>query len=303
MLALATDESRRLHLFARRPEAVQLWLADNGLSEHCESSALTEFGSQDLDAIINFIGSGDPARTAAMGADIIDVTVRYDDMVMDYLRDHPRCKYLFLSSGAAYGSVFDEPVDVHSKASLPINDLGPRDWYTVAKLTAECRHRAHADHPIIDIRVFSYFSRNIDLSARYLVTDILRAIRDDESLATSPDNIVRDYIHPSDLCRLITVLLDAPPVNTVLDCYSRGPVDKLTLLASMHDEFGLKYEIASDEAGVNSTGSKPHYYSLNRRASAFGYAPTMTSLESLMTESRAVLERKPRKRSGHDAHP
>ena len=92
---------------------------------------------------------------------------------------HPACRYLFLSSGAAYGSSFNEPANMEIRQPVvAINDLSPHEWYGVAKLHAECRHRSHPELPIIDIRVFNYFSRTQDISARFLITDILRAIRD-----------------------------------------------------------------------------------------------------------------------------
>ena len=79
----------------------------------------------------------DPVQAAAMGASIFDVTLKYDEMALDYVRQHPHCRYIFLSSGAAYGSSFDEPVDENTKAVIAINNLQPQDWYAVAKLHAE----------------------------------------------------------------------------------------------------------------------------------------------------------------------
>ena len=57
----------------------------------------------------------------------------------------------------------------------------------------------------------------------------------------------------------------------------------------MQEQFGLRYEITEAGAGVNATGGKPHYYSLNSRAADFGYAPRLTSLEGIVLETRALL--------------
>jgi hypothetical protein len=51
----------------------------------------------------------------------------------------------------------------------------------------------------------------------------------------------------------------------------------------------LQYEIV-DTACVNATGSKPHYYSLNKRAGDFGYQPEFTSLEGIVQETRVMLK-------------
>jgi nucleoside-diphosphate-sugar epimerase len=285
ILAFAKKDHHELVLFARRPEIVTQWLISVGLSKHYAVSDFTAF-STDLhfDAILNFVGVGDPAQAAAMGASIFDVTLKYDQMALNYLEHHPQCRYLFLSSGAAYGASFEAPVDQNTKATVAINNLQPQDWYAVAKLHAECRHRSLTHLPIIDIRVFNYFSHTQDMSARFLITDIVRAIRDKTVLKTASDYIVRDYIHPSDFYKLVLALLASQSTNTVVDCYSKIPIDKPALLVAMQENFGLQYEIIEASAGVNATGSKPHYYALNTKAGDFGYQPNLTSLEGLIEE-------------------
>lgn len=116
-----------------------------------------------------------------------------------------------------------------------------------------------------------------------------RAIRDKTALRTSPDYIVRDYLRPSDFYNLVSALLFGPATNAAVDCYSRAPIDKPSLLAAMQERFGLRYEVTEAVAGVNATGSKPYYYSLNTRAADFGYQPTLTSLEGILQESEKVL--------------
>ena len=122
------------------------------------------------------------------------------------------------------------------------------------------------------------------------MTEILRAIRDKTVLKTSPDYIVRDHLHPTDFYKLVSALLTAPATNAVVDCYSRAPSDKPTLLAAMQEKFELQYEITEATAGVNATGSKPHYYSLNTRAADFGYQPALTSLDGILQEATAILQ-------------
>lgn len=281
-----------LYLFARRPDEVTNWLEKVGLSGRYLVANFSEFAKQGFDAIINFVGVGNPVQAVAMGNSIFDVTLRFDEVVLDYLRTHSACRYLFLSSGAAYGSSFNEPANRDTPAVVAINHLAPHEWYGVAKLHAECRHRAHPEFPIVDIRVFNYFSRTQYLSARFLITDILRAIHDKTVLKTTSDYVVRDYLHPSDFYQLVNAILSAPATNTAVDCYSRAPIDKPTLLAAMQEEFGLQYEIAESTASVNATGSKPHYYSLNTRAADFGYQPALTSLEGILKEAMEIFRGK-----------
>ena len=279
----------QLHLFARRPAVVSKWLVTTGLSGRYPVNEFAEFGRQEFDSVINFVGVGDPAQLLAMGNTIFDITLHFDEMVLDYLRTYPACRYLFMSSGSAYGSHFIEPAGRDTPANVPINALAPSDWYGVAKLHAECRHRARPELPIVDIRVFNYFSRTQDMSARFLITDILRAIRDKVVLKTSPDYIVRDFLHPSDFHRLVSALLFAPATNLAVDCYSKAPIDKPGLLLAMQETFGLRYEIGEASTAVNATGNKTHYYSLNKRAADFGYVPGFTSLDGILVEAAEVL--------------
>jgi nucleoside-diphosphate-sugar epimerase len=289
IVSFSNEEDKQLHLFARRPEEVTRWLSSAGLPGRYLSDDFTEFAKQEFDAILNFVGVGNPAQAAAMGASIFDVTFQYDELALNYVRQHPECRYIFLSSGAAYGSSFDAPVDAQTKAVIPINNLQPQDWYAVAKLHAECRHRSLAHLPIVDIRVFNYFSHTQDMEARFLITDIVRAIRDKTVLKTSSDYIVRDFIGPDDFHQLINAILTSPATNDVVDCYSKAPVDKPTLLAVMQLQFGLQYELVQANTGVNATGGKPYYYSLNRNVSYFGYQPIFTSLEVVVKEIGSVL--------------
>jgi nucleoside-diphosphate-sugar epimerase len=198
---------------------------------------------------------------------------------------------VFLSSGAVYGNAFQQPVSAETAASIPVNHIGPQDWYAIAKLHAEARHRAFAQASIVDLRVFNYFSRTQSLNARFLITDLLRAVRDREIATVSADYMVRDFMHPSDFHRLVESVLAAPPANTALDCYTLAAVDKPTLLQALSERFGLRYQATTPTApvSVNATGTKPHYYSLNRKAEAFGYRPMHSSLSGVLEESSALL--------------
>jgi len=289
IVSFSEVEEHELFLFARSPDSVVEWLASVGLKGSYRVDGFAGFAQQNYDAVINFVGVGNPAQLVALGNTIFDITLRYDEMVLDYLRTHPACRYLFLSSGSAYGSKFDNPATRDTPAVIPLNDLAASSWYGVAKLHAECRHRAHPGLAINDIRVFNYFSRTQDVSARFLISDILRAIREQTTLQTSSDFIVRDYLHPFDFHRLVRALLSTPANNAPVDCYSLAPIDKPSLLAAMHDRFGLRYEISGQSASVNATGHKTHYYSENRRAAELGYQPAWTSLEGVLSEAAIII--------------
>jgi YHS domain-containing protein len=88
---------------------------------------------------------------------------------------------------------------------------------------------------------------------------------------------------------MVTLILAAPAVNDVVDCYTKAPVDKATLLSSMSHNFGLMYEIKQTPVGVNATGVKTNYFSRNHRAQTFKYNPEKSSLESVLSEAHLMV--------------
>jgi nucleoside-diphosphate-sugar epimerase len=290
--SIEAHNSYELMLYARRPDAVTQWLSSIELKDRYTVADFSKFTSDEhFDAILNFVGVGDPAQVTTMGATIFEVTLSYDELALNYLRKRPECRYIFLSSGAAYGSSFDAPVDENSKSTIAINNLQPQDWYAVAKLHAESRHRSLSHLSIVDVRVFNYFSHTQNMDARFFITDLVRALRDKTVLNTSSAYIVRDYLHPSDFYRLINVILTSKPTNLSVDCYSKAPVEKSILLEACQRQFGLKYQTDKDTVGVNATGSKPRYYSLNTQAKELGYNPHLTSLEGIFLEIEKIFPR------------
>jgi nucleoside-diphosphate-sugar epimerase len=288
--SFTAQKSYELVLYARRPNAVSLWLASIDLEGRYQVADFSEFSKDEhFDIILNFVGVGDPAQAVVMGTAIFDVTLHYDELALNYLRHHPQCRYIFLSSGAVYGSSFEAPADENTKAIIAINNLQPQDWYAIAKLYAESRHRSLAHMPIVDIRIFNYFSHTQDIETRFLITDIVRAMRDKTVLKTSSAYMMRDYLHPSDLHKLIEAILTSQATNLAVDCYSKEPVEKSALLKGLQQRFGLEYEAVQTADVINATGVKPCYYSLNRQAEQFGYAPQLTSLAGIFLEIKEML--------------
>jgi nucleoside-diphosphate-sugar epimerase len=288
--SFAAQNNHELILYARRPDAVTQWLISVELTERYVVADFSNFNIvEHFDVILNFVGVGNPAITAKMGASIFDITLKYDELALGYVRQHPSCQYIFLSSGAAYGSTFDAPADAETKAIIDINKLQPQDWYGVAKLYAECRHRALPNLPIIDIRIFNYYSHTQDMEARFFITDMVRALRDNLILNTTSEIIFRDYIQSNDFYNLVKAILESPKKNIALDCYSKEAVDKITLLESMKTCFKLKFNIIENNSLINATGSKKNYYSNNKKAEEFGYIPKNTSLENIINETEKYL--------------
>jgi len=279
-----------LLLYVRNLDTTKAWVAEQNLEAVCTVHGYEAYGELSHDVVINFVGVGDPRRAAEMGASIFEITSSFDDMVLTDLARNPERRYLFISSGAAYGNAFAEPVTASTQASVAINNIQPQDYYATAKLHAEVRHRARSNLAIIDLRVFNMFSSTQTIESRFLITDIVRAIRDQRTLQTTAEYVVRDFMHPDDFHRFVECLLAAPPANCAVDCYSREPIDKPALLKAMAEHFGLCYEFVGDtSARVNVTGTMPHYYFLNRKAAEFVYQTAWSSPDCILAATSAIL--------------
>jgi len=288
ILSFSRHKSYELLLFARNVKLLKEWVDSEGLDNKYQVKTYSYFSNnQSYDVIINFVGVGDPVKAQKIGRNILKITSQYDNVVLDYLQHHKETKYIFLSSGAVYGGNFQQPVSRDSIAT--INNLSTTSWYAISKLQAEIKHQALINSSIVNIRVFNYFSHTQDANAKFLITNVVRAIKNKEIFKTSVDNIVRDFVTPPDFYNLIQAIIDSKPTNTTLDCYTKSPIAKFDLLFAMKDKFNLNYEIAESLDIVNIAGHKMHYYSTSNNAKNIGYEPKNTSLEGVVKEIEKLV--------------
>lgn len=234
------------------------------------------------DLVINAVGYGDIKHftdTCQLDGSIYDISDRYDRMVLAYLEVHPDTVYVHLSSGAVYGADFYEPANECTFATLDVNHMSYRSAYQVSKLYAEARHRLLSGLRIWDIRIFGFVSPYQDLGSSLLFSQIMCAIRDQTQLVVDHHDMLRDYIHPDDLGRLVSAVFQSDCRNGVVDAMSASPISKLDLLAACESKYGLRYRVEEKKMDV-VTGLKPMYYSMYR-ASELDWAPRYTSLESV----------------------
>jgi dTDP-4-dehydrorhamnose reductase len=287
------DPEIKLSLFVRNQLVLNEWLSRFTGAVQVRAKPYAEFEaspSGSFDVVLNFVGTGNPALTASLGRDLWDITQKFDAMAMSYVTRDPACRYIFISSGAVFGGDFVNPITADSVACVQPNNVRIDAWYGLAKLNAEISHRRLENLAIVDVRVFNYFSHSADIQARFLITDILRSIRAGQVFQTSQENVVRDYIGPKDLMQLIVKVLTAPPQNVAIDCFTKAPVDKISLLECMKSEFGLSYALVDQRTGLLATGSKLNYFSKSRKATElFGYSPEEASLDVVVKQSRRLL--------------
>jgi nucleoside-diphosphate-sugar epimerase len=268
------DKANKLYLFARSTDRVKDFLISINCGGVCKVKPLAEFGKDQYDVIINCVGIGDPALLKDTGASILELTEAYDNLILNYLKNNKKSIYINFSSGAVYYA--------------NVNALDEACFYSIAKLNSEAKHRSYPGLKIMDLRVFAYFSRFIDLKSKYLITGIINSIRRGKVFKTGKNNIVRDYTGPQDLFSLVRCCIKKGS-NGAYDVYSQKAVRKFDLLKSFHKEFGLNYDISEATSPASVTGAKEIYCSKNRKAKELGFKPKYDSLKLLIRETEDIL--------------
>ncbi|HTV67602.1 MAG TPA: NAD(P)-dependent oxidoreductase [Rhizobiaceae bacterium] len=281
---LLVDEGRPVVLFARDLQklAAHGWPSAVGLRE------LDAFDAADFDLVVNAIGAGDPARVKSIGSDILGITAFWDQRVMATMG--ARTRYVFLSSGAVYGSSFDRPVDADSTLCLPVNAMASVPAYTTAKLQAELSHRAARERAILDLRIFGYADPAIDLDGSFFLAELARAVRSGGVFATSPDDMVRDYAGALELLALIDSWQQAGAPNCPLDLYTTAPAGKHDILKTCAIRYGLRIEYAT--AAGSTAGGRRFYASQCRAAEDLGFRPARDTIQVLTDTIDAIAARR-----------
>ena len=279
-----------LRMFARSPERADEFLNAARLGDRFKAKPFEEFGRESYGAIINCVGIGDPGKLSNAGSSIFKITETFDTLALDHLKRSPDTLYINFSSGAVYGSDFASPPDENSRASFDINPMDPAAYYGIAKLHSEAKHRAMKNFRIVDLRIFGYFSRFIDLDAKYMMSEIVTCAKNSKEFLTGPDDIVRDYIHPENLASLVKLCMAKRDLNDAFDVCSLHPARKIEILEKFSSLYGLKYTVRESHSVLSATGKKTNYYSTNGRVQTIGFVPQYTSLETLCQESKIIIE-------------
>jgi nucleoside-diphosphate-sugar epimerase len=271
------NEYNEIYLYSRFPDRLK------GFSKQSQSKNVilrnyADFFNADYDIIFNGVGTWDtPGANADM---IFEITEYYDNMVIKYQTSHSNCTSVHISSGAAYASDFLNPVDFSTKTQITINNFAVGDYYSIAKINSEAKHRAHSGLNIVDLRLFGFFSRFMSLEYKYLLSGLINAVKNRTVFHVIKENFWRDYIHLDDFSMLLLAIAAVDKINTAIDVRSRQPVSKEEIIKLFTDKYNLKIE-SDINVEISKTGVKPHYYSVMNSEI---YSPRYTSLETIQTE-------------------
>lgn len=289
MFYFSKKESNELFLFTRDEKKLKNTIKEFSFDTPFFVKNYSEFEKLKYDLIINCIGISDPEIINSNKIPILQITEYYDNKILEYLKKHTSTFYIFISSGAAYGKEFLNPVNDSTFTYFDINNLKSGDFYSIAKINAEAKHRSLNYLNIVDLRIFTFFSRFLNPNDTFLMSQIISAIKNKKTLYTNPTNIVRDFVHPHDLFFLVEKCIQQNSINDVFDVYSKTPISKFDILDSISEKYGLKYVVKEDLEFSNATGTKKNYFSTSRKAEKIGYHPNYTSLETIMDEIQHLL--------------
>jgi nucleoside-diphosphate-sugar epimerase len=275
------EERFELVLFSRDKKKIKKIVSENHFKNNFTLNNYEEFNESKFDVIINCIGISDPAKIESEEKIIMKLTEDFDQLILDYLKNNSDVKLINFSSGAVYGEEINSPINDTTPFSL-----NAHSQYAIAKIKSEIRHRGLDKLNIVDLRLFSFFSRFMDLNSRFLISEIISSIKQNKKLITNEFDFYRDYIHPKDLFSLLKKCINKNPINDVFDLYSKKPIGKFELLNSLKDNFGLQYEVRPNSGFPSPTGFKKNYYSESRKAKLLGYEPQYSSIETIVNEMK-----------------
>ncbi|HBA36496.1 TPA: hypothetical protein DCZ15_01325 [Candidatus Falkowbacteria bacterium] len=287
---LSQEEDFEVFAFARSPEKINTFLDSLDKKTNFIACSFDEFFNHEYDAVINCIGIGDPKEMKEAGFELFEITERFDNMALDYLRRRPKTRYINFSSGAVYGKTVGTPIDTESLLVLDINHIDQGDCYAVSKINCEAKHRCLVDLNIVDIRLFSFFSRFLGLeNSGFLLSHVINAINNKTVFTAVPDDFIRDFINPHDILNLIKLIIKKERINDFFDAYSLEPVSFFHLLKYFQEKYNLKYKISRNIDLISPTGLKNAYYSKNKKAETLGYYPKFSSLTGIEEEIKYLI--------------
>jgi UDP-glucose 4-epimerase len=244
------------------------------------------FPKYNFDIIINCIGESNPSTNYSIKY-FNDMNF-YDDNILLYLQKHNKTLYLNFSSGIVYGNNFMKPVTDKTNTLLNLNKYYPNDFYTFSKIYSELKHRSYPDLNIIDLRLFSFFSRYIDINYKFLINELVNSIKNNTIFYTNDENIIRDYIHPFDLYSIIKNCINKENINTSIDVVSKKPISKFELLNYLKKQYDLKFVIKNKI--IPTSNSKINYYSKSKKLEEIiKFKSKFTSFDSIKNELDFLL--------------
>lgn len=291
LFRFSKESDCELFLFSRTKNKLRKIINQMNIKNSFYVHEYKHFEDFDYNVIINCVGISEPTKIISYGNSLLNLTENYDNMILEYLGKNNSTLYINVSSGAAYGEDFANPANDKSIAKINVNHLHRGVFYSIAKINSEAKHRSLDNLNIIDLRLFAFFSRFMDLDSNFFLGQLVSALKKNQVFLTDKNNFFRDYVHPKDFFTLLKLCMRQKSVNDVFDVYSKDPISKFEILDSMSSKYGLKYKTINKKHFLSPTGIKKNYYSISRKAAKIGYKPHFSSAETIFDEIKFFVNR------------
>jgi nucleoside-diphosphate-sugar epimerase len=285
-------KDHHLFLFSRSTEKLYTHILEVPKNIEYSVHSYETFNKGEYDVIINCVGVSSSLILQKNPYEVFTVTEEVDSLVIEYLHHHPKALYINMSSGAVYGSNFESAVTEKSTSILSSGFCERGEFYAIAKINAEAKHRALSNYNIVDMRVFGFFGSLVDVDSPFLLSEIVKSIADKKVFITEQDDIIRDYITAKDLLAFIKLIIKKNKINDYFDICSKKSISKFTLLQALTKKYGLVYEVHEKKGKLKNSTQKNFYSSKSKKAKkVLGFEPSLSSLDGIISElSRVSLE-------------
>lgn len=236
----------------RIPDKPEIW---KGFSiSSCETTDFESLlGDNSVFAVCHLAGG------ASVGYSVIDPYSDFSSLMpgtarlaIYIIQKHSNAKFMFFSSAAVYGNSYHSQID----ESFPLDPISP---YGVHKLTAETLLINYAkifNLKLIVLRIFSVYGSGLK---KQLIWDLgqLAIIAQKSGLNSislkGTGNEKRDFIHISDICRSVLILINKNlPKLTLLNLASGREVSVANISALLIEK--LKLNISIQFSGIVPSG-------------------------------------------------
>ena len=279
------NKKHKLFLFSRSKEKLHTHIPEVPKKVEYSIHSYEEFHKEEYDVIINCTGVSSNPDTQKNPYELFKVAEDVDNLIIEYLYRHATALYINISSGVVYGNNFEKSVDEKSITTLPPGFSQGGEPYAITKINAEAKHRALSMFNIVDIRVFGFFGSLVDTDSPFLMSEIVKSLRDKKVFITNKSNIIRDYVSAQDLLVFIKCIIKKGTMNDYFDIYSKKPISKFELLEALTKKYKLVYAVTKEKAIGRKIIAKNAYFSKSKKATKIlDYKPERTSLQAILGE-------------------
>ena len=175
------EKNFELFLFTRDEKKLEKITLQYGIKNNFSIRKYDEFNDSQYNVIINCVGLSDPARIEASKGEILESTRTFDILTLEYLKNFSETKLINFSSGIVYGGEFSFPITDTVLIDETYNYKNIKSEYALSKINSEIKHRAFKHLNIIDLRLFSFFSRFMDLESKFFMSEVVSSIKENKT--------------------------------------------------------------------------------------------------------------------------